>query len=331
MGKNVRRAATLLCAVAGTYTGPVQAGAAQEITPKPSPTPPMCARPNIAPATLLPATAVTPTMAEQQGIVGSVQVIVSLDFDSNVVGTRIASSPSVILNRAALAAARATLFQTEIRDCRPLAGDYLYAVDFTDKVTFFSTKAGEKLVEVIGEGFARRRADVAFVLTSANDAAFNALKAKLAPLGIGEADFLVQSYVQPRSSPAPGATSTHAIEITVRNVTSVKNVVSAAASLPAVEVGGIRFALREYSAAYNDAIAAALKDAEQIASDAVTRQHSHLGQLKHTEASPNPSRAPIALVPLRRTSVAGDVKVPDDLIPDLEVRATVTLRYAVTP
>jgi hypothetical protein len=65
--------------------------------------------------------------AQQQGIQGTVQVVVSLDADSKVVGTRIQASPSAILNGAALSAARQSTFQTEIRDCKPIATDLVSA------------------------------------------------------------------------------------------------------------------------------------------------------------------------------------------------------------
>jgi TonB family protein len=73
----------------------------------------------------------TPAMAQQQGISGTVQVVVSLDATSRVTGTRVQSSPSSVLNSAALSAARQSQFQTEIRDCKPIAADYIFSVDFT--------------------------------------------------------------------------------------------------------------------------------------------------------------------------------------------------------
>ena len=100
-------------------------------TPKPTPTPQSCARPNVAATTIRPVEPDTPPMAQQQGIQGTVQVVVSLNADSKVVGTRIQTSPSAILNSAALSAARQSTFQTEIRDCKPIAADYIFSVDFT--------------------------------------------------------------------------------------------------------------------------------------------------------------------------------------------------------
>ena len=72
-------------------------------------------------------------MAQQQGIQGVVQVVVSLSADSRVTGTRVQSSPSAILNSAALFAARASTFQTEIRDCKPIASDLIFSYEFKSK------------------------------------------------------------------------------------------------------------------------------------------------------------------------------------------------------
>lgn len=59
-----------------------------------------------------------------------VQVVVSLNERSEIVGTRIQSSPSPAYNAAALAAARASKFRTEIRNCKPFAADYIFSVTF---------------------------------------------------------------------------------------------------------------------------------------------------------------------------------------------------------
>jgi TonB family protein len=100
-------------------------------TPKPTPTPLSCARPNVAATTVRPLEPDTPAVAQQQGISGVVQVVVSLDAQSRVVGTRIQTSPSAVLNQAALAAARGSQFRTEVRNCEPVAADYIFSVDFT--------------------------------------------------------------------------------------------------------------------------------------------------------------------------------------------------------
>lgn len=61
---------------------------------------------------------------------GTVVVAVALDEASNIVSTRIQSSPSGALNKIALDSVRASRFQTEIRDCHPIAAQYLFAVSF---------------------------------------------------------------------------------------------------------------------------------------------------------------------------------------------------------
>lgn len=110
---------------------PAPPAATPTATPHPTPTPLSCARPNVAATTLRTVAPDTPPMAQQQGISGVVQVVVSLDAQSRVVSTHIQTSPSAVLNQAALAAARGSQFRTEVRDCEPVAADYIFSVDFT--------------------------------------------------------------------------------------------------------------------------------------------------------------------------------------------------------
>ena len=118
---------------AAPSTAPPATPAPAPPTPKPTPTPQSCARPNVAATTLRAIEPDTPAMAQQQGISGTVQVVVSLNADSKVTGTRVQSSPSAVLNSAALSAARNSTFQTEIRDCKPIAADYIFSVDFSSQ------------------------------------------------------------------------------------------------------------------------------------------------------------------------------------------------------
>jgi hypothetical protein len=61
---------------------------------------------------------------------GVVQVVVSLDKDSRIVSTRVLSTPNPEFNAAALATVRKARFRTQIRDCKPLAADYIFSLDF---------------------------------------------------------------------------------------------------------------------------------------------------------------------------------------------------------
>ncbi len=129
---------------AGSYTGAGAAIAAPSAasrptalpSPDPAPSatrPPACAQPNVAAATVEPAVPETPPIAAQQGISGDVTVLVSLDEHSRVTGAHVISSPSSLLDDAALRAARDSTFRTEIRDCRPIAADYAFIVEFTNQ------------------------------------------------------------------------------------------------------------------------------------------------------------------------------------------------------
>lgn len=101
--------------------------------PPPTPTPKACARPNIPPSTLRAVEPDMPAMAQQQGITGDVTVDVSLDEASHITGATVESSPSKILNNAALSAARQSTFQTEIKDCKPIAATYRFVVTFASQ------------------------------------------------------------------------------------------------------------------------------------------------------------------------------------------------------
>jgi TonB family protein len=92
-----------------------------------------CARPNVPAATIHAIEPDTPPMAAQQGISGVVQVRVALDENSHITDMSIFQSPSAILNSAALIAARNSTFQTEVRDCKPIAAEYIFSVEFSSQ------------------------------------------------------------------------------------------------------------------------------------------------------------------------------------------------------
>jgi TonB family protein len=116
--------------------GPISSGPPATSAPAPTPTPTPettkapCANPNVAPGTIAVSAPETPALAQAQGITGEVSVVVSLDERSRLTAARIAKSPSALLNAAALRAARDTTYRTEVRDCKPIAADYLFVVEF---------------------------------------------------------------------------------------------------------------------------------------------------------------------------------------------------------
>jgi len=320
-------------------------GDAQEIAPSPTPAAVRCARPNV-PATVVHAVVPdTPPIAQQQNIAGQVQIVVSLDADSHVVGTRIQSSPSAILNAAALAAARQSIFQTEIRDCRPIAADFIYVVGFEAQPAFSTSSSGEQLVTVVGQGTVTRAPDAAVVqariatsagtaadATAQNVAAFDALKAKLGALGIGGSKIRAMSSLAESPVPRPGQSYQYFrnIEISVDSVANAGHAAAAAASVASVDPVSIRYELNNRTPAFREALDAALKDAEKGAREAATSLRGHLGAVKQVIVVPdNISRPIVSLVPFFLVPVIGGFKEPVVGIPALEVHASATVTYAI--
>jgi len=349
------RIAILLGGALGALAVSGRLGDAQEYpptqlsTPKPAPADPSCARPNTSASVIQAAPAVTPAIAEQQGIVGDVQVIVSLDADSRVVGVRIQSSPSAVLNPAALAAARHSTFQTETRDCRPLAADYLYTVEFVKKATLSTASSGERIVSVVGQGTVTRAPDTAAVVativtydddaetaTAKNDAAFAELTAKLSALGIAERNVRGTPFLRPlparASTVSHGYMSSRRVDIAVDTVAIAGHAATAAAALASVDTVAIRYALNDRASAYREALNIALKDGEQSARDALAFERLQLGKLKQVAVPPNDrTRPPSTIVPFHLVPVMGGLKEPDLRIPELEVHAFATVTYFVKP
>jgi periplasmic protein TonB len=114
-------------------TAPPATPAPARPTPVPTPTPAACSRPNVPAGTDQAVEPEMPAMAQQQGITGDVQVVVSLNANDQVTNVSVQSSPSKILNPPALSAARQSKFHTEIRDCKKIAADYLFVVTFSSQ------------------------------------------------------------------------------------------------------------------------------------------------------------------------------------------------------
>ena len=335
--------AASMLAVVGAAGG----AGAQEITPKPTPTTPACARPN-APAGVLRAIAPdTPALAAQQGIHGTVQVVVSLDADSHVVGARIMSSPSAVLNQAAMNAARQSTYRAEIRGCKPIAADYIFSVEFGRIVTFAVTASGERTVSVTGNGIAVRAPDSAVIQTSIvthdtmaanasakNDALFEALKAQLGALGIKTGVIASLAAAQPYRSTAEIVTYTASrqVAITADSVANAAHIAGAVATQPGVDGVAIRYMLNDHAAASRDALTKAINDAEQAARDAVTSKGLHLGLRKDVVVRPDDrASAPSRTVPYFLVPITGGFTEPTIRVPDVAVNATATVTYTVLP
>ncbi len=95
------------------------------------PAAPNCDRPNV-PATVLHADeAEFPMEAYVAKAKGAVYVRVVLDDRSRVIWTDVESTASPLLSDAALQAARNSTYRTQVVNCRPIAAQYLFGVEFT--------------------------------------------------------------------------------------------------------------------------------------------------------------------------------------------------------
>jgi uncharacterized protein YggE len=349
------RAAIVVCAVIGSVGGFGRIGGTQESTPKPTPTPALCARPNLPASVVHAVRGVVSPMAEQQDLYGRVDVIVSLDATSRIVGTRVLRSPAGLLNQAAITAAQASLFQTEIRGCRTIASDLIYSVDFPKKITYATTPSGARTISVFADGTVTRAADVAHVeariatiddsaarALAQNDAVFEALKAKLRTLGILERAVRATRSVRgipspvsyktppPRPGEGYGFEAIREIDVTIETATSAVNVAVAASSLRFVVVHEIRYGLTDYASAYREARDIALKDAELSAQRSVTPRLLQLGALLRIDSPRNDRGTPPSAF-VRLEPWFSPAAPPPPAVPMLEVRATATVTYAIKP
>lgn len=88
----------------------------------------VCVTPNL-PARTLFAAEPDITLISRR-VSGTVLVLVSIDADSNVSGARVLRTDSALLNASALDAARRSRFQTVIKDCKAIPGDYVFSVNY---------------------------------------------------------------------------------------------------------------------------------------------------------------------------------------------------------
>lgn len=99
-------------------------------TPTAPPTP-ACSDPDAAARALSAVAPDTPQDAVAQGATGTAQIRVDLNSLGEVVGVSVyGSTGSMLLDDAALEAARESRYAPEQHNCKPIAGSYLYKVDF---------------------------------------------------------------------------------------------------------------------------------------------------------------------------------------------------------
>lgn len=110
--------------------GPDIASTAAPIVATPTPRP-ACSAPDVPAKTLVTQSPIVPDDASAGALAGTAKVRVDLDDSGKVVGTSIyESTGSMELDRAAISAARNSRYAPEQRDCKNVAGSYLFTVDF---------------------------------------------------------------------------------------------------------------------------------------------------------------------------------------------------------
>jgi uncharacterized protein YggE len=302
-----------------------------------------CAHPNVRASAVQAALPHVPVLARQIGIEGDVQVVVTLDEQSHVIGTAIQSSPSGILNAAALEAARETVFQTEIRDCRPVPGSFIFVVTFQKSVpepsAVFGGKGDAPTLTVVDRGSAARAPDVAVIRVTffsrgtSNEAALAADRAaddlfRMALRAQGIADTVVTDTSGGGTPVVNGFTIVRTVIVRAKPGSETVRAVANAATAGASSIL-LRYAVTDDDGLYRDALANAERAAATRARDSAASASRTLG--KRTEVRPLDFRTH-ATTDNSWLSVAGGAPraVPDPPA-QLEAGAAVTVVYALDP
>lgn len=214
--------------------------------------------------------------------------------------------------------------------------------------------------------------DASAVATSKNNAIYDALRAKLSELGIAEAAIKTSyfnvsftprpgtvyaspaptmrplppataapmtpsplSYPNPTYVPRYGYVATRQLAVTVAAVANAGAVVDAALAAGVTTVSNVQFQLVDKRAAYDEALARALKDAGGQAQAVATAGGMHLGPVKNVRVSPallNQQLVGTQSTAPRGAAVSAPRNAGTDLRPaPVEVRADVTVTYSLLP
>ena len=339
---------SLLAAAAALFAG--AAASAQPVFAQTTAPAATCPRPNVPAQAIRTVDPDMPAIAQMQGIDGAVRVIVSLDRESHVTATRILSSPSAVLNAAALSAARQSVFQTEIVGCRPIAVDFLLPVSFEGGApSWFGSASGEQTMTVTAQGFALRYADYAAVVVgiitrddtdpavagSHNAAIFDAFRARLRALGIA-GDQIRATYTlstttttTPAANPSPapphGGLAMRQVTIAVEPAARATAVIDAATASGVTSIGTVRYDVRDGESLYREALANGLKDARARADAIAATTHLRLGPIRNVQKSG--TRETYAYAPAGAFRAGAVLYTPE--APAVEARADVTVTYAL--
>jgi TonB family protein len=330
----------------GLLSAALVAAQAQSPAPVPDQMVVRCAQPDVPGRTIHTVLPEIPALAEQQGVFGSVLLVVTLDEQSHLTSVAIQSSPSATLNASALQTARHTAFGSPIRNCRAVAGKFTFLVDYDAADPgvggrFVGTKDGPAALGS-ADGTASRPADMAYVhaefatsnadratAIAANDAAFEKFRSALAPLRIsseiatGYYNVLSQGAT-PASPTAKQYAAAHEAIVAVVPLAGVRDVLRVAANAGATNLA-VRYSVRNKDELFAAAVDTALRNTIPQAARVARERGLSLGNLlgKSAFAGTDPSE-PGTLLTVRN---AADVPAP---VP-VEARVHVSATYALHP
>jgi uncharacterized protein YggE len=182
--------------------------------------------------------------------------------------------------------------------------------------------------------------DVAAASTSQNNAAYNALREKLAAIGVPETAIRTEwfnvNYV-PRPNPLPssnygqryGYTTSRLLAIET-SVDGAGKAIDAAVAAGASDISGVQFGLKEQKTLYNNALAAAVADARSQAEALAAAAGVRIVRIR-TIASGSQGGSPPSPIALAARAMSGAPSVPTNIVPGgpIEVTATVNISYVV--
>jgi uncharacterized protein len=181
---------------------------------------------------------------------------------------------------------------------------------------------------------------------SRNNVIYNAVKASLAKIGVGDDAIKTSSYsmnYNPPPTPEPAARNTESVArapirsgerygYVVSRYLSVTGppdkvgpVIDACSAAGASDIGGISFGLRDRRGAWNEALAAAVADADAQARALAASGQFHIVRLRSIQSGSAPY-VPGPMVAMRMAAPATDIPQSD-----VSVSANVTVTYVIAP
>jgi hypothetical protein len=175
--------------------------------------------------------------------------------------------------------------------------------------------------------------------TSANNSAYNALVAKLGGAGVAASQIRTESYdvafnphpaqPNPQFAQRYGYIVTRNVSATTPNTAGVGAVIDAGISAGVTNVGAVSFGIKNNRGAYNQALAAAVADADQQAHALADAAHVRIVRILSIGAGSS-QPGPRPLPQFARVALAAPV--PTEIQPGaLTVHASVTVRYEIAP